>query len=132
VVIVMTTNAGGRSVAEDFHRLHVEQQAGDELADIKRIFTPEFRNRLDAVISFKALDTQVILQVVRQVPHATLKASCHEKKVEWCSPTLCAHGLPKRASTLDGARPMARLIQDSIRAAWPTSCSLAACCMVAR
>ena len=52
VVIIMTTNAGAEDAEQEPDRLHPERASGDEMADIKRMFTPEFRNRLDAIISF--------------------------------------------------------------------------------
>ncbi len=65
VVIVMTTNAGAESLAKNTDGLHASnKQVGDEMEEIKRMFTPEFRNRLDAIISFRALDHDIILRVV--------------------------------------------------------------------
>jgi ATP-dependent Clp protease ATP-binding subunit ClpA len=117
VVIVMTTNAGAEALQKTSIGFTSNKQAGDELADIKRMFTPEFRNRLDAVISFKALDTQVILQVVDKFL-MQLEGQLHEKKVEVVfTDALRAWLAEKGFDPLMGARPMARLIQDSIRAA---------------
>jgi ATP-dependent Clp protease ATP-binding subunit ClpA len=62
-------------------RLHQVREPGDEMADIKRLFTPEFRNRLDATVSFKALDEQVILRVVDKFL-LVLEQQLAEKKVE--------------------------------------------------
>ena len=64
VIIIMTTNAGAESLQKRSIGFTDKKEAGDELADIKRMFTPEFRNRLDATISFRALDEDVILRVV--------------------------------------------------------------------
>ena len=61
-------------------------QAGDEMAEIKRMFTPEFRNRLDAIISFAALDREIILRVVDKFL-MQLEEQLHEKKVEAAFPT---------------------------------------------
>jgi len=117
VVIVMTTNAGAEALQKTSIGFTSNKQAGDELADIKRMFTPEFRNRLDAIISFKALDTQVILQVVDKFL-MQLEGQLHEKKVEVVfTDALRAWLAEKGFDPLMGARPMARLIQDSIRAA---------------
>jgi ATP-dependent Clp protease ATP-binding subunit ClpA len=69
-----------RSDAEVEHGLH-QAQSGDEMAEIKRLFTPEFRNRLDATISFKALDHEIILRVVDKFL-MQLEEQLHEKKVE--------------------------------------------------
>jgi len=115
VIIIMTTNAG----AEALHRSSIgfteSKQAGDELADIKRMFTPEFRNRLDATISFKSLDRDVILRVVDKFL-MQLEEQLHEKKVDIIfSETLRAYLAKKGFDPMMGARPMARLIQDMIR-----------------
>jgi ATP-dependent Clp protease ATP-binding subunit ClpA len=93
------------------------KQAGDEMAEIKRLFTPEFRNRLDATISFGALDTKIILRVVDKFL-MQLEGQLHEKKVEVIfSDALRAWLAEKGFDPLMGARPMARLIQDAIRSA---------------
>jgi ATP-dependent Clp protease ATP-binding subunit ClpA len=90
---------------------------GDEMADIKRMFTPEFRNRLDAIISFRALDAEIILRVVDKFL-MQLEGQLHEKKVEAIfTDTLRAWLAEKGFDPLMGARPMARLIQDTIRSA---------------
>jgi hypothetical protein len=92
------------------------------MADIKRLFTPEFRNRLDAIVSFKALDDEVILRVVDKFL-LQLEAQLHEKKVEVTfTDKLRKHLAKKGFDPLMGARPMQRLIQDTIRRRWPTSC----------
>jgi ATP-dependent Clp protease ATP-binding subunit ClpA len=93
------------------------QQSGDEMAEIKRLFTPEFRNRLDAIISFNALDREIILRVVDKFL-MQLEEQLQEKKVD---PTFTA-ALREFLATKGfdpqmGARPMARLIQDIIRSA---------------
>jgi len=117
VVIVMTTNAGAEALQKASIGFTTNKEAGDEMADIKRMFTPEFRNRLDAIISFKPLDTQVILRVVDKFL-MQLEGQLHEKKVEVIfTDALRAWLAEKGFDPLMGARPMARLIQDSIRAA---------------
>jgi ATP-dependent Clp protease ATP-binding subunit ClpA len=94
-----------------------EKKAGDEMVEIKRLFTPEFRNRLDAVISFKALDHDVILRVVDKFL-MELEMQLHEKKVEAVFTDDLKNHLAKTGfDPLMGARPMARLIQDTIRSA---------------
>jgi ATP-dependent Clp protease ATP-binding subunit ClpA len=93
------------------------RQAGDEMADIKRLFTPEFRNRLDAMVSFKALDENVILRVVDKFL-LQLEQQLAEKKVEVTfTDKLRKHLAKKGFDPLMGARPMQRLIQDMIRRA---------------
>jgi ATP-dependent Clp protease ATP-binding subunit ClpA len=87
------------------------------MADIKRLFTPEFRNRLDATISFAPLGHDVILQVVDKFL-MQLEAQLHERKVEaHFTQALKEHLAKVGFDPLMGARPMARLIQDSIRKA---------------
>jgi ATP-dependent Clp protease ATP-binding subunit ClpA len=84
---------------------------------IKRMFTPEFRNRLDAIISFRALDHEIILRVVDKFL-MQLEEQLAEKKVEaQFTPELKLHLAKKGFDPLMGARPMARLIQDTVRRA---------------
>jgi ATP-dependent Clp protease ATP-binding subunit ClpA len=117
VVIIMTTNAGAESLTKTSIGFTKSAQAGGEMADIKRLFTPEFRNRLDAIISFAALDRDVILRVVDKFL-MQLEAQLHEKKVEAIfTDALKAHLAKSGFDPLMGARPMARLIQDTIRSA---------------
>src|SRR5581483_10671381 len=94
-----------------------KKEVGDEMEAIKRLFTPEFRNRLDATISFRALDHEIILRVVDKFL-MQLEGQLHEKKVESIFTDklreyLARHGF----DPLMGARPMSRLIQDTIRRA---------------
>jgi ATP-dependent Clp protease ATP-binding subunit ClpA len=117
VIIIMTTNAGAESLAKTSIGFTESSQAGDEMADIKRIFTPEFRNRLDAIISFSALDKNVILRVADKFL-MQLEAQLHEKKVEAVFTDALKEFLAKDGfDPLMGARPMVRLIQDTIRSA---------------
>ncbi len=117
VVIIMTTNAGQEAIQKSTMGFTGKRQAGDEMGEIKRLFTPEFRNRLDAIISFKALDHEVILRVVDKFL-MQLEEQLHEKKVEAIfTEQLKEHLAEKGFDPLMGARPMARLIQDTIRAA---------------
>ena len=64
VIIIMTTNAGAETMNKATIGFTNTREQGDEMADIKRLFTPEFRNRLDAIVSFRALDEEIILRVV--------------------------------------------------------------------
>src|SRR5215212_4555816 len=117
VCIVMTTNAGAESLAKNNMGFTLNKQTGDEMAEIKRMFTPEFRNRLDAVISFAALDEQIILRVVDKFL-MQLESQLSEKKVEVLFTEELKKYLAKNGfDPLMGARPMARLIQDTIRRA---------------
>jgi len=117
VVIVMTTNAGASELTKSSMGFTPSQQAGDEMAEIKRLFTPEFRNRLDAIISFNALDRDIILRVVDKFL-MQLEQQLEEKKVEPnFTAALREHLAKKGFDPQMGARPMARLIQDTIRSA---------------
>jgi ATP-dependent Clp protease ATP-binding subunit ClpA len=117
VVIIMTTNAGAETLSRTSIGFTVGKQAGDEMAEIKRLFTPEFRNRLDAIISFAPLSHEVILRVVDKFL-MQLEEQLHEKKVEVTfSPALKDYLAKHGFDPLMGARPMSRLIQDTIRRA---------------
>ncbi|AVY93396.1 MULTISPECIES: ATP-dependent Clp protease ATP-binding subunit ClpA [Microvirgula] len=115
VIIILTTNAGAENLSKGSIGFTSTKAAGDEMADIKRLFTPEFRNRLDAIISFKTLNEDIILQVVDKFL-IQLEAQLAEKKVEvHFTEPLKKHLASKGFDPLMGARPMARLIQDTIR-----------------
>ena len=117
VIIIMTTNAGAETMNKATIGFTNPREAGDEQADIKRLFTPEFRNRLDATVSFKALDETVILRVVDKFL-LQLETQLAEKKVDVTfTDTLRKHLAKKGFDPLMGARPMQRLIQDTIRRA---------------
>jgi ATP-dependent Clp protease ATP-binding subunit ClpA len=117
VAIIMTTNAGAETLAKTSIGFTLGKQAGDEMAEIKRMFTPEFRNRLDATISFAALDYEVIMRVVDKFL-MQLEEQLHEKKVEATFTSALKDHLAKHGfDPLMGARPMSRLIQDTIRRA---------------
>jgi len=117
VVIVMTTNAGAAELSKTTMGFTAAKQSGDEMGEIKRVFTPEFRNRLDAIISFRALDSEIILRVVDKFL-MQLEDQLHERKVDICfTDALKAHLAKTGFDPLMGARPMARLIQDTIRSA---------------
>jgi ATP-dependent Clp protease ATP-binding subunit ClpA len=117
VIIVMTTNAGAETMNKAAIGFTNPRESGDEMADIKRLFTPEFRNRLDAMVSFKALDENVILRVVDKFL-LQLETQLAEKKVDVTfTDKLRKHLAKKGFDPLMGARPMQRLIQDTIRRA---------------
>ncbi|MCB2003502.1 MAG: ATP-dependent Clp protease ATP-binding subunit ClpA [Rhodoferax sp.] len=117
VIIIMTTNAGAEALNKTVMGFTNKHDTGDEMADIKRLFTPEFRNRLDATVSFKSLDENVILRVVDKFL-LQLETQLAEKKVEVTfSDKLRKHLAKKGFDPLMGARPMQRLIQDTIRRA---------------
>jgi ATP-dependent Clp protease ATP-binding subunit ClpA len=117
VTLIMTSNAGAADLQRTLMGFTTEKQVGDEMREIKRLFTPEFRNRLDAIISFKSLDHAVILRVVDKFL-IQLEEQLHEKKVDAVFTVALKEMLAERGfDPLMGARPMARLIQDTIRAA---------------
>src|SRR6266581_1425977 len=117
VIIIMTTNAGADMLSRNSIGFTDNKQAGDEFESIKRMFTPEFRNRLDATISFAALDHEVILRVVDKFL-LELESQLHEKKVEPSFTQALKEFLARKGFDPQmGARPMARLIQDTIRKA---------------
>jgi ATP-dependent Clp protease ATP-binding subunit ClpA len=117
VIIIMTTNAGAESLQKSSIGFTNSKEAGDEMADIKRMFTPEFRNRIDATISFRALDEDIILRVVDKFL-MQLEEQLHEKKVDAIFTENLRKFLGKKGfDPLMGARPMSRLIQDMIRKA---------------
>jgi ATP-dependent Clp protease ATP-binding subunit ClpA len=117
VIIIMTTNAGAGELAKGSMGFTDTKQAGDEMAEIKRMFTPEFRNRLDATISFASLDHDIILRVVDKFL-LELENQLHEKKVDATFTVKLKEFLAKKGFDPQmGARPMARLIQDTIRKA---------------
>ncbi|MBU0601575.1 MAG: ATP-dependent Clp protease ATP-binding subunit ClpA [Gammaproteobacteria bacterium] len=117
IVIIMTTNAGQETLQKSVIGFTTKRQSGDEMADIKRLFTPEFRNRLDATISFRPLDIEIILRVVDKFL-MQLEGQLQEKKVEVVFTDALRTWLAESGfDPLMGARPMARLIQDTIRSA---------------
>ncbi|OGS93241.1 MAG: ATP-dependent Clp protease ATP-binding subunit ClpA [Gallionellales bacterium GWA2_59_43] len=117
VVVIMTTNAGAEALNKVQIGFTKSATAGDEMGDIKRMFTPEFRNRIDAIVSFAPLDKEVILRVVDKFL-MQLEEQLHEKKVDAVfTDALKDHLAAEGFDPQMGARPMARLIQDTIRSA---------------
>ncbi len=115
VIIVMTTNAGAERMTRTSMGFTKQDHSGDDLEAIKRLFTPEFRNRLDSVIAFKSLDENTIMHVVgkfvleleRQLAEKNVTLEVDERARRW----LARNGHDPAM----GARPMARLIQDKIK-----------------
>ncbi|MEK6423994.1 MAG: AAA family ATPase, partial [Burkholderia gladioli] len=117
VIIIMTTNAGAESMQKGTIGFTTRREVGDEMSEIKRFFTPEFRNRLDATISFRSLDEEIIMRVVDKFL-IQLEDQLHEKKVDALFTDALRKYLSKNGfDPLMGARPMQRLIQDTIRRA---------------
>ncbi|MFO1300826.1 MAG: ATP-dependent Clp protease ATP-binding subunit ClpA [Burkholderiaceae bacterium] len=117
IIVIMTTNAGASDLQKRGIGFSDTRKQGDEMVEIKRLFTPEFRNRLDAIISFAALDEEIILRVVDKFL-MQLEEQLHEKKVEAVFTERLRKMLARKGfDPLMGARPMQRLIQDTIRKA---------------
>ena len=117
VIIIMTTNAGARAMQTHAMGFAKSTNSQDNSEEVKRTFSPEFRNRLDAIIQFQSLDEEVILRVVDKFL-MQLDNQLHEKNVEInFGNTLRKHLAKVGFDPQMGARPMARLIQDSIRKA---------------
>ncbi len=117
VIIIMTTNAGAETLNKTAIGFTQTGKGGDELAEIKRLFAPEFRNRLDAIISFASLGHEIILRVVDKFL-MQLENQLHEKKVDVYFTDDLKEYLARRGFDPQmGARPMVRLIQDTIRRA---------------
>ncbi|MDG2252870.1 MAG: ATP-dependent Clp protease ATP-binding subunit ClpA [Methylophilaceae bacterium] len=117
ITMIMTTNAGAEVLSKANFGFTHNKQTGDEQAEIKKIFSPEFRNRIDAIVSFSALGTQVILKVVDKFL-MQLENQLHDKKVDATFTNNLKQYLAKTGFDPQmGARPMARLIQDTIRKA---------------
>jgi ATP-dependent Clp protease ATP-binding subunit ClpA len=115
VVLVMTTNAGAEEMSRRAIGFTTQDHSSDGLEALKKYFTPEFRNRLDAVVMFKALSAETIANVVDKFLFE-LEGQLQDKKVQlvvdddakiW----LAEHGYDPQM----GARPMARLIQNHIK-----------------
>jgi ATP-dependent Clp protease ATP-binding subunit ClpA len=115
VILIMTTNAGAREISEGGIGFQRDQGKGQGRGAIERTFSPEFRNRLDGWIAFKALDSEVIGQIVDKFI-AELNQQLREKKVVVKLSSDARSWLTRNGfDRLLGARPMARLIQAKIK-----------------
>jgi len=113
-ILVMTTNVGADTMSKPVLGFTTQRQSGDEMADIKRLFTPELRNRLDAIVNFKPIGKDIILRVVDKFL-LQLEQQLLAKNVDVSfGDTLRLYLADKGFDTAMGARPMQRLIQDSI------------------
>jgi ATP-dependent Clp protease ATP-binding subunit ClpA len=115
VVIVMTTNAGAHEMNRPSIGFTHQDHSADAMEAIKRLFTPEFRNRLDAIVQFQALGPAVLAQVVDKFIFE-LEAQLQQQQVtievdESARIWLAEHGYDAKM----GARPMARIIQQYIK-----------------
>ncbi|GAB0057135.1 ATP-dependent Clp protease ATP-binding subunit ClpA [Candidatus Magnetaquicoccaceae bacterium FCR-1] len=115
VILIMTTNAGAHELERSSIGFVTQDHHGDEMKEIKRLFSPEFRNRLDAIVPFAHLEQPVILQVTekfltaldRDLSGQQVSLSVDEDGRHW----LAEHGYDRK----NGARPMERLIKEKIR-----------------
>ncbi|MCJ2111475.1 ATP-dependent Clp protease ATP-binding subunit ClpA [Methylobacterium sp. WL30] len=115
VIIIMTTNAGASDLAKSAYGFTQAKRTGDDVEAINKLFAPEFRNRLDAIISFGHLPKEVVAKVVdkfvlqleAQLADRNVTIELSDEARAW----LVEHGYDDAM----GARPMARLIQSSIK-----------------
>src|SRR5213080_4631774 len=115
VILIMTTNAGASELAKQAYGFTRSKREGDDIEAINRMFAPEFRNRLDAIITFAHLTPAVIARVVEkfvmqleaQLADRAVSIELSEEATQW----LIAHGFDEQM----GARPMARTIQEHIK-----------------
>ena len=115
VILVMTTNAGAAQAARRSIGFTKQDHSTDAMEVIRRGFSPEFRNRLDAVVQFQALGFEHILRVVDKFL-IELEALLHEKSVTLSATPAARDWLAQNGfDPMMGARPMARLIQDRIK-----------------
>jgi ATP-dependent Clp protease ATP-binding subunit ClpA len=115
VILVMTTNAGAADMAKAAYGFTRTKREGDDVEAINRMFAPEFRNRLDAIITFAHLSAEIIAKVVEKFV-LQLEAQLGDREVtielsEEAAKWLVEHGYDEQM----GARPMARLIQETIK-----------------
>jgi ATP-dependent Clp protease ATP-binding subunit ClpA len=115
VILIMTTNAGASDMAKAAFGFTRQKREGDDTEAINRLFAPEFRNRLDAVVTFNHLSPEVIAKVVEKFV-IQLEAQLADRNVtielsDEASRWLIANGYDE----LMGARPMARVIQEHIK-----------------
>jgi len=115
VILIMTTNAGASEMAKAAFGFGSAKREGEDVEALNRLFTPEFRNRLDAVIPFASLPTQVIHQVVQkfvmqletQLAERNVTFDLQQDAIAW----LAEKGYDEKM----GARPLSRVIQESIK-----------------
>jgi ATP-dependent Clp protease ATP-binding subunit ClpA len=115
VILIMTSNAGASDMAKAAIGFGRDKRTGEDTAAIERTFTPEFRNRLDAVISFGALPKEVIMQVVEkfvlQLEAQLMDRNVHIELTKPAAEWLADKGYDEKM----GARPLGRVIQEHIK-----------------
>ena len=115
VILIMTTNAGAADMAKTAIGFGREVRVGEDEEAVKRLFTPEFRNRLDAIIPFAALSPEVVARVVEKFV-MQLEAQLADRNVTIELSSAAKEWLSERGyDPLYGARPLARLIQETIK-----------------
>lgn len=115
VVLVMTTNAGVQETVRKSIGFKQQDHSHDAMSEINKVFTPEFRNRLDGIIWFNHLDSEIILQVVDKFI-IELQAQLDQKGVSLeVTSDARAYMAEKGYDKAMGARPMARLIKDELK-----------------
>jgi ATP-dependent Clp protease ATP-binding subunit ClpA len=115
VILIMTTNAGASEMAKAAIGFGSAKRTGEDEEALNRLFTPEFRNRLDAIIAFAPLPTKVIYKVVQkfimqleaQLSERNVTFDLHEDAIDW----LAENGYDEKM----GARPLSRVIQENIK-----------------
>ena len=115
VILIMTTNAGAQDVDRASMGFVIQDHQGDEMKEIKKLFSPEFRNRLDAIVPFAPLPPEIIVRVVDKFL-MLLESDLEKQQVtlevgDGARVWLAEHGYDRK----NGARPMERLIKDKIR-----------------
>lgn len=115
VIVIMTTNVGAESISRSSMGFTEQDHSRDNNESLKRVFSPEFRNRLDAIIQFNPLDTSVVVSVVDKFL-VELQVQLDDKQVTLeIDDEVREYLAEKGYDRLMGARPMQRLIQDEIK-----------------
>ena len=115
VILVMTSNAGAENINRSSMGFTKQDHSLDTMKAIEKVFTPEFRNRLDGVIQFKSLDEKVIINIVDKFL-IQLEEQLHEKKVTLIVDDKAKRWLVKEGyDPIMGARPMERVINEKIK-----------------
>jgi ATP-dependent Clp protease ATP-binding subunit ClpA len=115
VVLIMTSNAGAKELGRAAVGFQGEPLSGSVTQAVEKLFSPEFRNRLDAVITFRNLDEAVVARIVRKMIHE-FTLQLREKKVGLrVSPAAVAWVAKRGFSRIFGAREVARLVQEKIK-----------------
>lgn len=115
VILIMTTNAGAAQLAKAPLGFQSDRRVDDDTEEIKRLFTPEFRNRLDAIVPFRALPESAVLKVVDKFI-MQLEAQLSDKRVTISLTDAAREHLAKLGYDPQmGARPLARVVQEKIK-----------------